>query len=340
MLDRFMDYTAIQGILADTPLPPVFRVRQVFPRDKIQDVAAHVRMKLQLSQAQNTIKPGMRVAVTAGSRGIANIATVLKEVVAFLQRCGAHPFLVPAMGSHGGATAQGQTELLHSYGVTEAYCRCPIVSSMETVQLGAVEENGKQLPVYIDRAAAEADGIVVVNRIKPHSAFRGPVESGLTKMLCVGLGKQKGADTIHGDGFGTFKTRISLFGEFVRTHTRVLFGVGLIENAYDETSRIEVLFSDEIPIKEGELLRYAGGLMPSILIPETDVLVVKEIGKNFSGSGMDPNISGTWSTPYGSGGIKKQRTCVLDLTDMSHGNGLGIGQADTTTLRFLRKMDF
>lgn len=340
MLDRFMDYTAIQGILADTPLPPMFRVRQVFPRDKIQDVAAHVRMKLQLSQAQNTIKPGMRVAVTAGSRGIANIATVLKEVVAFLRQCGAHPFLVPAMGSHGGATAQGQAELLHSYGVTEAYCRCPIVSSMETVQLGVVEENGKQLPVYIDRAAAEADGIVVVNRIKPHSAFRGPVESGLTKMLCVGLGKQKGADTIHGDGFGTFKTRISLFGEFVRTHTRVLFGVGLIENAYDETSRIEVLFSDEIPIKEGELLRYAGGLMPSILIPETDVLVVKEIGKNFSGSGMDPNISGTWSTPYGSGGIKKQRTCVLDLTDMSHGNGLGIGQADTTTLRFLRKMDF
>ena len=211
---------------------------------------------------------------------------------------------------------------------------------METVHLGDVTDNGEVLPVYIDRLAYEADGIVAVNRIKPHSAFRGPVESGLTKMLCIGLGKQKGADSLHKDGFGTFATRIPLFGNYVRTHTNVLFGVGTIENAYDETNRIVVLRNEEIPEQEPALLEYAKSLMPRILVPETDVLIVKEIGKNFSGSGMDPNITGTWSTPYGGGGIKKQRTCVLDLTDVSHGNGLGIGQADTTTVRFLNKMDF
>ena len=201
-------------------------------------------------------------------------------------------------------------------------------------------DNGEVLPVYIDRFAWEADGIVVVNRIKPHSAFRGPYESGLTKMLCIGLGKQKGADSLHRDGFGTFATRIPLFGNFVRTHTNVLFGVGTIENAYDETNKIVVLRSEEIPQQEPALLEYAKSLMPRILVPETDVLIVREIGKNFSGSGMDPNITGTWSTPYGGGGIRKQRTCVLDLTDVSHGNGLGIGQADTTTVRFFNKMDF
>ena len=216
----------------------------------------------------------------------------------------------------------------------------PILSSMETVHLGEVEENGERMEVRIDRYAYEADGIVAFGRIKPHSAFRGPIESGITKMLCIGMGKQEGADSLHKDGFGTFKTRIPLFGNFVRTHTNVLFGVSTIENAFDQCNRIDVLRNQEIPEKEPELLKYAASLMPRILVPETDVLVVREIGKNFSGSGMDPNITGTWSTPYGEGGIRKQHTVVLDLTEESHGNGMGIGQADTTTLRFYNKMNF
>ncbi len=340
MTDKFADYSSIEPLLRDVKLPKMFRVTQSFPRERIEDVAGETRRQLLNAQVKDHIRPGMTVAVTGSSRGIANMNVILREVVAFLKEAGAKPFIIPAMGSHGGATAEGQTQVLNSYGITEEFCGCPIRSSMETVHLGNVTDNGEVLPVYIDRYAWEADGIVIVNRIKPHSAFRGPYESGLTKMLCIGLGKQKGADSLHRDGFGTFATRIPLFGNFVRTHTNVLFGVGTIENAYDETNKIVVLHSEEIPQQEPTLLEYAKSLMPRILVPETDVLIVREIGKNFSGSGMDPNITGTWSTPYGGGGIRKQRTCVLDLTDVSHGNGLGIGQADTTTVRFFNKMDF
>lgn len=340
MTEKFSDYSKIEPLLKNVTLPRMFRATQMFPNDHIEDVAAETRAQLEKAGVLSLIRPGMTIAVTGSSRGIANMNVILREVVSFLKEAGAKPFIIPAMGSHGGSTAEGQRQVLTGYGITEAFCGCPILSSMETVRLGEVTDNGEVLPVYIDRLAYEADGIVAVNRIKPHSAFRGPVESGLTKMLCIGLGKQKGADSLHKDGFGTFATRIPLFGNYVRTHTNVLFGVGTIENAYDETNRIVVLRSEEIPEQEPALLEYAKSLMPRILVPETDVLIVKEIGKNFSGSGMDPNITGTWSTPYGGGGIKKQRTCVLDLTDVSHGNGLGIGQADTTTLRFLQKMDF
>lgn len=340
MTEKFSDYSKIEPLLKNVTLPRMFRATQMFPNDHIEDVAAETRAQLEKAGVLSLIRPGMTIAVTGSSRGIANMNVILREVVSFLKEAGAKPFIIPAMGSHGGSTAEGQRQVLTGYGITEEFCGCPIHSSMETVRLGEVTDNGEVLPVYIDRLACEADGIVAVNRIKPHSAFRGPVESGLTKMLCIGLGKQKGADSLHKDGFGTFATRIPLFGNYVRTHTNVLFGVGTIENAYDETNRIVVLRSEEIPEQEPALLEYAKSLMPRILVPETDVLIVKEIGKNFSGSGMDPNITGTWSTPYGGGGIKKQRTCVLDLTDVSHGNGLGIGQADTTTLRFLQKMDF
>jgi len=340
MAEKFSDYSKIEPLLSNVKIPPMFRVLQKFPADHIEDVAAETQRCLRDADVASLIVPGMTIAVTGSSRGIANMNVILREVVAFLKAAGACPFIIPAMGSHGGSTAEGQQQILTGYGITEEFCGCPIRSSMETVHLGDVVDEGKVLPVYIDRMAYEADGIVVVNRIKPHSAFRGPVESGLTKMMCIGLGKQKGADSMHRDGFGTFARRIPLFGNYVRTHTNVLFGVGTIENAYDETNRIVVLRNEEIPEKEPALLEYAKSLMPRILVPETDVLIVKEIGKNFSGSGMDPNITGTWSTPYGGGGIRKQRTCVLDLTDVSHGNGLGIGQADTTTVRFFNKMDF
>ncbi len=336
----FKDYSVIEGLLKDTAIPDMFRVRQTFSREHIEDVAEETRKQLNSRHLEALIKPGMSIAVTGSSRGIANMNIILRETVRFLKAAGAKPFIIPAMGSHGGATAEGQKAILSGYGITEEFCGCPIVSSMETVQIGSVVDKGKVLPVHIDKHAARADGIVAVNRIKPHSAFRGPYESGITKMLCIGLGKQKGADNMHNDGFKYFKTRIPLFGNYVRTHTNVLFAVAAIENAFDETNRIAVMKNEEIPLQEPELLKYAFSLMPGILVDETDVLIVKEIGKNFSGSGMDPNITGTWSTPYGSGGIQKQRTVVLDLSKESHGNGLGIGQADTTTLRFFNKMNF
>ncbi len=340
MKEKFKDYGELEALLKDTAIPKMFRVRQKFPQEHLEDAAGETKKQMMDSGVLSLVRPGMRIAVTAGSRGIAHMNEILRQVAACLKEAGAEPFIVPAMGSHGGATAPGQLKVLKGYGIIEEFCGCPILSSMETVHLGDVEEKGQRLPVYLDRLAWEADGIVAVNRIKPHSAFRGPYESGIMKMLCIGLGKQKGADSLHQDGFGTFATRIGLFGNFVRTHANVLFWVGIIENAYDETNRIVVLDNEEIPKQEPGLLEYARSLMPRILVPETDVLIVKEIGKDFSGSGMDPNITGTWSTSFGAGGIKKQRTCVLDLSEKSHGNGMGVGMADTTTLRFADKMDF
>lgn len=337
---QFDDFSAIEPLLAGTGIPRMFPVLQRFGREQIEDLPGEIRRQLRDSGVQELLRAGMRICVTASSRGIDRQAVILREIVRFLKEHGCRPFIIPAMGSHGGATAEGQKAILTGYGITEEFCGCPIHSSMETVRLGEVEENGERFEVRIDRSACEADGIVVFGRIKPHSAFRGPYESGLTKMMCIGLGKQAGADSLHRDGFGTFKTRIPLFGNYVRTHTNVLFGLAVIENAYDRANRIAVLRSEEIPEEEPKLLKYAFTQMPRILIDEADVLVVKEIGKNFSGSGMDPNITGTWSTPYGGGGLKKQRTCVLDLTDESHGNGMGIGQADTTTLRFYNKFNF
>lgn len=336
----FQDYSVIEGLLKEVHIPPMFKIRQHFDDTHLTDVAGEVRRQLENKGLEELLRPGMRICLTGSSRGIANMNVVLREAVSYLKRLGCHPFIVPAMGSHGGATAEGQRLILSGYGITEEFCGCPIDSSMETVELGHVEEEGKRLPVYIDKLAFEADGIVAINRIKPHSAFRGGYESGLTKMLCIGLGNQEGADSLHRDGFGVFKTRIPLFGNFVRTHAKVLFGIGVIENAHDQTCRVAVLRNEEIPVEEPGLLEYAKGLMPRILVDETDVMVVKEIGKDFSGSGMDPNITGTWSTPYGGGGLKHQRTAVLDLTEASHGNGMGIGQADTTTLRFYEKFNF
>lgn len=339
-MEHFKDYSTIETLLKDVELPEMFPARQTFPREHIEDAAGETRRLLQEKGLDALVRSGMTVAITGGSRGIDNIPVVIRETAAFLKELGAKPFIVPAMGSHGGSTARGQAEILRSYGITEEFCGCPIVSSMETVQIGTVRDEGKELPVLIDRHAAQADGIVAINRVKPHTAFRGPYESGILKMLSIGLGKQVGADSMHKDGFKYFKTRIPLFGNFIRTHTNVLFAVALVENAYDETNLIEVMKNEEIPQREPELLKYAFGMMPRLLVGETDVLVVQEIGKNFSGSGMDPNITGNWSTPYGSGGLKKQRTVVLDLAAASHGSGVGVGHADTTTLKFFNKMDF
>ena len=338
--EHFKDYRVIEELLADTVIPDMFPASQTFCREKLRDAAAETRRLLREKGLEGLVRPGMTVAVTAGSRGIDNISVILRETVGFLKELGAKPFIVPAMGSHGGATAGGQREILTGYGITEEFCGCPVVSSMETVRVGTVVDEGKELAVFIDRHAAGADGIVVVNRVKPPSAFRGPYESGLLKMLSIGLGKQVGADSMHQDGFKYFKTRIPLFGNFIRTHTNVMFGVAIVENAYDETNRIEVLRNEEIPVREPELLKYAFSLMPRLLVDEADVLVVQEIGKNFSGSGMDPNITGSWSTPYGSGGLKKQRTAILDLSELSHGNGAGMGHGDTITLKFFNKVDF
>ncbi len=327
----------IEKLVDPIKIPPMLKIRQHFPRPVVKDVVRAVREELNRPEIIATIKPGMKVALTGGSRGVANIAVIIREVASFLKAHGAEPFIIPAMGSHGGATAAGQVELLASYGITEENCGCPIRATMDTVKIGYTAEG---MPVYIDRYAYEADGIIPINRVKPHSAFRGKYESGLIKMLAIGMGKQRGADSLHEAGFKDFAVRLPQFAEVIIEKTNVMFGVATVENAYDETALVRVIETKDLWSKEPELLKYAFDNIPRILLPETDVLIVQEIGKNFSGSGMDPNVTGTWNTPYGSGGIKSQKVVVLDLSAESHGNAIGAGSADIGTMRLYDKIDF
>ncbi len=328
----------VSKLLQGTEIPRMFRARQSFPEAAIspQDLPQVIFAELSQPEIASQIKPGMRIAITAGSRGIANVAIITKAVVDFVKARQAAPFIVPAMGSHGGATSEGQLEVLASYGITPKSIGCPIHSSMETVLLGQ-SELGK--PVFLDKLAYEADGIIVSCRIKPHNAFRGTVESGICKMLVVGLGKQAGAESVHTDGMGKMTENLLANVKVTLAKAPVLFALPCLENAYDETCKIEAVAKERILDREPELLELAFANMPRLLAEETDVLIVDEIGKNFSGTGVDPNITGTFSTDYASGGVRVQRACMLDLSEISHGNGLGVGLASAITKRLFDKLD-
>ncbi|MCD2435320.1 nickel-dependent lactate racemase [Acidaminococcus sp. NSJ-142] len=328
----------VSQLLKDVPIPKMFRAEQTFPRPKIarEDIPEVVRKEMSKERVAELIQPGKNIAITAGSRGIANVDVITKAIVDFVKSRGANPFIVPAMGSHGGATAEGQTEILTGYNITEASMGCPVRSCMDAVLLG-YSELGK--PVYIDRLAYESDGIIVSCHVKPHNAFRGKYESGFCKMMVVGLGKQKGAESVHSDGMGLIAQNLPANAKVILEKAPILMGVGTIENAYDETAKIVAVHADDILDEEPGLLQEAFGNMPKLIVGECDVLVVNEIGKNISGTGVDPNITGTFSTPYASGGVKVQRTCFLDLTEASHGNALGTGLASAITKRLFDKID-
>lgn len=328
----------VADLVKDVTVPRMFRVRQIFPRNKIEpeEIPGIIKKLLSEEKFSSQIKPGMKIAITAGSRGIANNALTTKCIADFIKSKGAQPFVVPAMGSHGGSTAAGQREILRGYGITEEYLQCPILSSMEVKKIG-VNEEGKD--VYIDKYAAESDGIVIGCRIKPHTAFRGPYESGIMKMMAIGLGKQYGAEVCHEAGFKHMAKNVPLFGKAIIRHAPVLFAVPTIENAYDETCKIVAVNADEIEEMEPALLKEAASYMARILVDSCDVLIVDEIGKNYSGDGMDPNITGTFCSPYASGGIAAQRVAVLDLSKETHGNGIGLGFSSATTKRVFDKLD-
>lgn len=328
----------VADLVSSQKLPRMFQVKQSFMRPRIEAAEIPEKIKELLSEEKfaSQVKPGMRIAITAGSRGIANVAVSTKCISDFVKSRGAYPFIIPAMGSHGGATAEGQREILESYGITEEYVGCPILSSMEVKKIGVNEEG---MDVFIDKNAAEADGIILGCRIKPHTAFRGPYESGIMKMMAIGLGKQHGAEVCHEAGFKNMAKYVPMFGRAIIKNAPILFALPTIENAYDETCRIVAVNADEIEEMEPGLLREAFDNMPRILVDECDVLVVDQIGKNFSGDGMDPNITGTFCTPYASGGIKSQRVCVLDLSPETHGNGIGLGYASATTKRVFEQLD-
>ena len=329
----------VDRLLRDIPLPKMFRVRQSFPRPRIEpgDIPAVIERQFKDTGLEKLIRPGMNIAITAGSRGIANIPVITKAIVDQVKKRQARPFIVPAMGSHGGATAEGQAAMLRGLGISEETMGCPVCSSMEVVSLG-FSDDGKE--AVIDRYAVEADGIIVSCRVKPHNSFRYRYESGILKMMAVGLGKQQGAATCHEDGVPFLPYHVESVAKVILEKAPILFAVAAIENAYDETAGIAVVPKDKILETEPALLEEAKRNMPGILVGEADVLIIDEIGKNYSGSGTDPNITGTFSTDCASGGLKVQRTCMLDVSDLSHGNAFGTGLANAITRRLFDKMDF
>lgn len=328
--------TQTSAILRDIPLPRMVPVAQHFPQNGLPDVRAAVRSALERPQIMERVQPGMSICITCGSRGVANALAIAQELVAFVKGRGANPFIIPAMGSHGGATAEGQRAVLAGFGITEESCGCPIYASMDTVKIGSCPKGD----VFIDKFAAGADGIILNNRIKPHTSFRGPYESGLMKMAAIGLGKQHGAEACHINGYDFMGELMPMFGSVVLQNAPVLFGLGCIENAFEQTCRVEALTREEIPLKEPELLREAFANMPQLYLPETDVLVVDWIGKEISGAGMDPNVVGRYFAKGLSGGLRARQIALLDITEQSHGNGLGIGLADFTTRRLADKIDW
>ena len=313
-------------------------VRQKFPASPPLDVRASLRRDF-----KPAVQPGARIAVGAGSRGISNLAAVVGEVVAILKDAGAKPFIVPAMGSHGGATAEGQIQILSEFGVTEAAMGAPIHASMDTVVLGSTEDG---VPVRFGKAALDSDGIVVINRVKPHTDFGGPLGSGIVKMIAIGFGKQAGAAAYHAAASRLGMERvIRTVSKVVLPKVPILAAVALLEDTYHATARIVVLRAEEVEAREEEIQAEARRLMPKLPFDDIDLLIVDRLGKNISGAGMDPNITGRSVHGYSSKLSEHtsrpiiHRLYVRDLTPESHGNAIGIGMADFTTTRLVKSID-
>lgn len=330
--------SGITNLVSHIHLPRFVRAEQYFPHNELtqEQIAKILDEGFDKTEIREKIHPGMRICITCGSRGISNSPFIIKYMVDYLKNVGARPFLIPAMGSHGGATAEGQKIVLASLGITEGSMGCPILSSMETVQISHVED----IDVHIDKNAYQADGIIVLNRVKAHTSFQGPYESGLMKMMTIGLGKQYGAHICHAKGDDFMSHRISLIGNEVIKHANVIMGVALLENAFDKTFDVVVLPAKEIPKEEPRLLKRAKAAMGRIMFDSCDVLITEQIGKNFSGSGADPNIVGRSANPNLRIGINAQRMGVLDISDESHGNATGMGRFDIAPQRFFRKLSF
>lgn len=320
-----------------TALPPLVRIRQHFARPRLEDVQAAVRAELE--HCGVAIPAGGRIAVAVGSRGIANLRLIVQTVCAWVKAQGGQPFIVPAMGSHGGATAEGQRRILEDYGLLESFTGAPILSSMEVVQLDAGD---LPIPLYFDRYADQAEGIIVVNRIKVHTDFHGPYESGLMKMLVIGLGKHAQALAVHRYGTYGLRELMPRAAKAVLAQKPILLGLAIVENAYDETQLVRAIPAERIPAEEPALLDLARKSMPTFPVDTFDILVLDRFGKDISGAGLDTNIIGRWMI-YGEPEPERPRIKMIilgDLTPASHGNAVGLGLADIMTRRAFEKINW
>ena len=320
--------------------PHMMRIRQQFDDTALDDVPGDIKGQLENLKLESSVKKGQTVAVACSSRGLANYGTIVKAVVSFLKQLKLEPFLIPAMGSHGAATAAGQKRVLEHLGIDEAEVAAPIRSSLEVVQIGETEYH---IPVYLDRLASEADHIVLINRIKKHTEFEHEFESGLLKMMAIGLGKQEGAATYH-EAMLTYgyPAVILAVARKVMQHANLLFGVGTVENGYGQTARIGVGLKENIEEMEKALLTSAKAYAPSLPFDEADIILIDEMGKEISGTGFDTKVVGRIGLPLVTAEPERpkiKRIVVSDLTEGSEGNAVGVGIADIITRRLLDKID-
>ena len=321
---KFIDFPEIhfpiQGI-EEVELPRMVHVRQRFDDDYISNIESHLKKELKRNIDYMNLK-GKRIAITVGSRGIPDNALIVKTICSELKRCGANPFIIPAMGSHGGGTVEGNLEILEGYGITEKDMGVPILAGMELTKIGEIDD-GAGTPVYCDRYAAEADGIVLYNKVKPHTDFKGEHESGLLKMIAIGIAKHKGCSLFHKQGFDTFSERIPQAAKVFLEKMPVLFGVGVVQNAYDRISEIMVFQKDQIVEGDRRLLKIAKARFPRFLFDYADVLIIDRIGKDISGEGADPNVTGRGFMPYFKDDFHTRRLVIRGLSEQSHHNACG-----------------
>ena len=324
--------------MVEMGFPRMVEVRQRIESPRLDDYVSAIREELRRKDLRGKVRPGWRIAVTAGSRGVTHYAEILAAVVEEIKEAGGEPFLVPSMGSHGGATPEGQIGVLRSLGITPEAVGAPIASSMEVDEVGRL---GNGSPVYVDRNALGADGIVVVGRVKPHTDFKGEIESGLMKMMAIGLGKQKGAEMIHWHRKEGYHRLMPEAARLIMEKVPILLGLAVVENARHEIAVVRALEPAEIEDEEKRFLELSKELMARIPFGEIDVLIIDEMGKNISGVGMDTNVTGRFWLP----GEEEprapaiKRIAVLDLTEEAHGNAIGVGLADVTTKRLASKID-
>lgn len=327
---------AIRSMLDNIEIPKFARIRQSFDDTKVDNIEEEITKQFQNEKIKDLIKEGQTIGITVGSRGLANLKEIVKYICDNIKSKGAIPVILPSMGSHGGAIAEGQANFIRGLGVTEEFVGAEIRAGMEVIQLGTTEEG---FPVYYDKIASEIDGVIVLGRIKAHTDLEGDIESGLHKMIAVGLGNHLGAQVVHAMGLDKAVPRLKSIARYVLKKSNIICGIGLIENAYDETSDIVFLPTSEIADAEADLLAKSKKQLPRFLFNDIDILIVDEIGKNISGNGMDPNVIGRGMIGYKNKEIRINKIVTLDTSEESGSNAFGVGLSDITTKRIFDKLE-
>ena len=328
----------VQGI-NDVPMPKMVRIREKYEDDKIEDIKSHLINELDNLDIDKASLKGKSLAITVGSRGIPSLPLMIRTLCDKLKEWGAEPFIIPAMGSHGGGTAEGNLEVINGYGITEEAMGVPIKASMDVVLIGQMEDAAKT-PIYCDKYAAEADGIILFNKVKPHTDFKGYHESGICKMIAIGIAKHTGCSWFHKQGFDTFGERIPIVAKEFLEKMNVVMGIGVVQNAYDEISELMAFPKDKIMEGDHKMLEIAKRRLPKMKFDNIDVLIIDRIGKNISGEGADPNVTGRGFMPYFKDDFHCKKLFIRGLTEQSHHNACGLGLADITTRRCLNSCDW